>query len=712
MMRRILSYVLVAALSVTPVLGQSITPQIGGGIGQGFDGGISRIASSGGGGGGACTAVGGTSAIVGVNTVWSFQSSGTFTCSIGFSAQLLAVAGGGAGSPDGGGGGGGGGVCSTQAANCGLSSSAIIPIGATTITVGAGGVGGGSPGTNGGNTVVGSLVTATGGGGGGRGNIATPTGAAGGSGGGGGASNSVTSIGGSASPAGQGNAGGGNVGLIGANFTAGGGGGAGAVGGNSVSTTVSGVGGDGISNSITGTAQFYGPGGAGGIFTRSAGNAPSSGGQGNGLGGHGDGLTTVVGTAGTPNTGGGGGGGSSGGFGFAGGSGIVVISCATTACGNGAATFTGQVATRSYVLYSAAASTTGWNSRTFHYARTAITNPTVTFNNWYVASGTNAETSNTGTSLKTASIEYPLGTFTQVKWSGVASVTAASGATTVSDPVPVSIPNGAQFWVRQYQVNSTQVLQMTSAAPKINTGLGDATNNSNVDQTMSGTVVDSGSGIMIPPAAISAVTSKPAICGIGDSRMIGQGDTTADATGDSGYARLFGGTYAYINMGIPGILARDIVTGGAKRFALAKANCTHMFLSVGGNDLNNSITAPTLENSLTWLATQWPSLSHVLIDTQAPWTGSSNGWVNTANQSVQTWEAQRAAVNTFTSALAGYNQIVNVGGFDGNGTNGQFWNNPVVGGFQNTTDGVHENSITLVAMTSSGIFAPASVTYP
>jgi len=234
-------------------------------------------------------------------------------------AQVLVVGGGGGGgssssSNGGGGGGGGGGVL--------YNSAYTLSVGSMAITVGSGGSGGasgaGQTGTNGGNSTFGTL-TAIGGGGGGNGTSASvnsglPGGSAGGAGYNGYVVETITY-----GILGQGYEGGQNGATSGAG--GGGGGGAGHAGYTPTNSPLhnGGVGGAGISNSITGSATYYGGGGGGSDSTDS----------GNGTGGAGGGGAGK-GTNGTANTGGGGGGRySSFGAAGSGGSGVVIISYPT-----------------------------------------------------------------------------------------------------------------------------------------------------------------------------------------------------------------------------------------------------------------------------------------------------------------------------------------------------------------------------------------------
>jgi len=214
-----------------------------------------------------------------------------------------------------GGGGGGGFRTSTQ----GLS-----PGSQYTVTVGAGGAvtANGSNSSFSGTGIT--TITSAGGGTGGNSGASAP-GGNGGSGGGAGDGGSVGAGNTPSTSPSQGNNGGAMNGS--GNTAAGGGGGASAVGGNA-SLNTGGNGGAGTANSITGSSVTLSGGGGGG-----SGYAPSNGAAGGsaGAGGGGAGSNSQDGAAGTVNTGGGGGGGKGGyGTGTAGGSGVVVLSVATS----------------------------------------------------------------------------------------------------------------------------------------------------------------------------------------------------------------------------------------------------------------------------------------------------------------------------------------------------------------------------------------------
>lgn len=280
------------------------------------------------------TPTGGTITTSGGYRIHSFTSNGTFSVPSSFlgTIDVLVVGGGGGGGSDMGGGGGGGGVIY----NTGFS---VTPGSSIAVTVGAGGAGGLNGtnqirGGNGGNSIFSSL-TAIGGGGGASDHDFGDAASVGGSGGGASGRNNNAAAG----TPGQGFNGSASAG----SWYPGGGGGAGGAGGTNPAN-----GGAGISNSILGTAYFWGAGGGGAGYTNIAGNGGVGGGGGGspkvsgaGLAGTGglnpgsDGnvgllgqQTNVPGGNGAPNTGAGGGGGAhydNGNHGGAGGSGIVVV---------------------------------------------------------------------------------------------------------------------------------------------------------------------------------------------------------------------------------------------------------------------------------------------------------------------------------------------------------------------------------------------------
>lgn len=240
-----------------------------------------------------------------------FTENGTFVLKEEKLVRILSVGGGGGGGAECGGGGGGGGVVEQHAV--------ILTPGEYSITIGAGGLGGKQGvdlgngmqrGTTGGDTVIiapngEELIRAYGGGGGGSWSVRS--GGTGGSGGGA----AANGAGGSCIDPSQGNFAGNANG--GSNSLPTGGGGAGEPSKNislSSGQSISGSGGAGIISDISGTAEMYGAGGGGGNYNYGSATDQAPGGD--GIGGFGQGNTSILtgNEKGRDGFGGGGGGGS------------------------------------------------------------------------------------------------------------------------------------------------------------------------------------------------------------------------------------------------------------------------------------------------------------------------------------------------------------------------------------------------------------------
>jgi hypothetical protein len=318
-------------------------------------------------------------------------------------------------------------------------------------------------------------------------------------------------------------------------------------------------------------------------------------------------------------------------------------------------------------------------------------------------------------STTTASVEYPAGTFTQVKFNGGStSAVIASGAVQLSDFASVSIPKGAQFWIRRFQTTTALMYLVKTNGRPLNASLGDAVNHNLGDLTMSGTVVDDGSGSMIPVSGIFGVTRLPTLGALGSSRMSGKLDQTLDATGLYGYTRMFGGSFAFIDMSVGGEGIISVVqgAGGALRRSLVNTFASHQWVDPGLNDINVGTAASSVLTAIAAAAAQFPGgKSRTIVNNEGPWTASGDGWT-TDTQTPFANEAQRVLLNSGVGALVGYNQVVDAASFMGHGANGSIYNNPGAGGIQTTTDGVHEISPPLVALAAAGRFNPALLHRP
>ena len=198
----------------------------------------------------------------------------------------------------------------------------------------------------------------------------------------------------------------------------------------------------------------------------------------------------------------------------------------------------------------------------------------------------------------TASIEYPSGTFTQLKFNGSVTGVPNTVSQIFSDYVAVNIPAGAQFWVRTW-INGVSVVRYVTFR---NLFLGEASTVSTTaltDQTMSGTVADDGGGNSAPPVGILGYTSNPSVTILGDSIAVGIGDTedtSNTATGYNGKVGMFArslGSTPFNNCAVGG----STVQSNANFIPMVNKGST-VLIHIGTNDLIIPRTAAQVTSDL------------------------------------------------------------------------------------------------------------------
>lgn len=374
--------------------------------------------------------------------------------------------------------------------------------------------------------------------------------------------------------------------------------------------------------------------------------------------------------------------------------------------------YLGQVATRSHLHSNRATGSTRTMSRSFHIARDDITSLQIVLANWFVAwasSPSDGSEANAGAEATlTASIEYPAGTFTQVRWGGATSYAQPDGETTVSDAVTLAIPRGAQFWVRVFRICSAGILYtsfgVASQVDGMEYGGAEIT-----DKTTSGTVA-SGAGNGFYPCAIIAQTRRPSVIAYGDSITLGVQDAVNDGSADLGqFTRSLGPSFAYINAGIGGDRAQTFASGHAKRSPLA-AYASHIICGFGRNDIAIGRTGAQVLADLQTIYALFPG-KPVFQSTTVPWTTSSDSWATVTNQTADASEAQRLILNRAIRAvppgLAGYFDVANA--LESSPDSGR-WATPPGGttgaDVASTTEGVHPALRGYLAVKQSGVVNP------
>jgi hypothetical protein len=366
--------------------------------------------------------------------------------------------------------------------------------------------------------------------------------------------------------------------------------------------------------------------------------------------------------------------------------------------------YLGQVATRSLVPNAHCRQNLYGMSRSSHFARDQIASVKIILSNWYGSEGPTQvsignETSTSVSANVRATIEYPVGAFTQILFDGSAMGTIPASSNIVSDFANVSIPNGAPFWVRVFWKSGGGIVYSTNP---LNEPMGDAYTVSATpisDQTMGGTVRNNGGGGLFVPSAIVAKTSRPSILMIGDSRTIGIHDSADDSLDQGETARSIGPNFGYIVRSSAGQMASNFVISHARSLELA-TYCSHVISGYGINDIGpGGASAATLENSLRSI---WALFSQPIFQlTLAPVTSGAWTAVDGSDQMVEALESARVIVNdwirTTPAGLSGYFDVAdkvessrNSGKWRADGSPEKY-----------TTDGVHENQFANLAIQSS-----------
>lgn len=278
----------------------------------------------------------------------------------------------------------------------------------------------------------------------------------------------------------------------------------------------------------------------------------------------------------------------------------------------------------------APATATWISGRTMRWARSRIVNLSFLEGGCYVNTS-NTETCPTGKTSK-KSIEYPSGTITQCNGGNAIAV---STATLIPCPEAPIIPDGAQFWERFTDINTTngpvyhgtQSNNFIAGVDGFQYGTGTPT-----DYTVSGTPPNSfnlsqGGGSL----AIIAFTTKSCTTINGDSKAIGISDYVNDNTGDLGHSRFYGQTMGYANLAVGGTTLAGYLAGSHTMRDAVIALCSFSEDEAGINDAGAGKTAAQIATMRASWAALYPN-ARVLGATFTPDSTSTDSWATTANQ--------------------------------------------------------------------------------
>ena len=376
--------------------------------------------------------------------------------------------------------------------------------------------------------------------------------------------------------------------------------------------------------------------------------------------------------------------------------------------------YLGQVATRTAILNELYSTNKQFNSRTSHTARVALSQIQVVFPNWYINTSF-VEAGSGAAATITASVEYPTGTFTQIKFSGSASGTIPNGGNLISDVITLNIPQNAQFFVRTFWNCTAGILLLNGQSNPpcaVNNYTGEAINaavSGLPDLTLGGTITDATNfAVGYRPAAIIGLTTKPSFLLLGDSRQFGYSNTSGTGASENVPAGEWAGSidpyFGYINCGVPTDQANLFVASHTMRLALG-SYCSHVGCEYGINDLDLSgYTSSQLISSIQSIINLFPG-KPFFVSTLDPYSYPSNTAPN--NPSANT---QRVAYNTSlragTTNLSGLNGFFDIASVTESSLNSGLWNSSY------STDFLHPDSNGYAAITASGVINAALFHYP
>lgn len=357
--------------------------------------------------------------------------------------------------------------------------------------------------------------------------------------------------------------------------------------------------------------------------------------------------------------------------------------------------YLGNVGMRSYFPSSAGGTLLNMMSRSRH--QVGDDSPAIQFaiSN---AAGSNEAGPGAATTA-TATVEFESGRRWRLTLAGATSMVIPDGGMIWTDPLPWTVPRGTWFNFYLYRTNAvgcpyTANVQDHSLGELIEYNVG-------VDKTASGTISPTEVAPWAGPCGIRGLMARPSVALIGDSRVVGDGDTSDGSGALAEYARSLQALgISWQNLGLGGSGASGFLSGGhAQRVELASL-CSHVVLEYGINDL--LLGDAQMRADLLALIALLPATQKKFIGTMAPRTTSTDGWATLVNQTVTAQQAVMDANNAWRRTVpAGFSKCCDVNAVLQAGTTGK-WLAP---GY--TADGLHATALGYTAIKNSGVISAA-----
>jgi hypothetical protein len=369
-------------------------------------------------------------------------------------------------------------------------------------------------------------------------------------------------------------------------------------------------------------------------------------------------------------------------------------------------TYQGLVATGGLIPFWQSASTQ-MGSRKRHTATVALSTFKLLFPNF-----TGFDTP-TGAALNlTASVEYPVGVFTQVKFSGLAQGVVPNGGVLMSDDVSVAIPAGANFYIRTYGTNTAGVIAARQTNPQ-DYDFGEARESGAsgiTDKTMGGTYTNSFPGYCYSAMAIIGTTNKPSVLVLGSS--------TAGGFNNQG-GLPYGPDNGTITPSLAPTIANTLLSAYNQTAATANAASnlipnaigqyiTHVVCAMGQNDIRSGDSAITVRATIAAFRAKYASGKQFFVQTFGPETSSTDSWATTVNQTPAASNAERIAFNGLVRsgsvASNGYFEIADAWE---TARNSGLWKVPAW-----TDDGLHAQAVGYQFIKDNNLVSPALFVLP
>jgi len=278
------------------------------------------------------------------------------------------------------------------------------------------------------------------------------------------------------------------------------------------------------------------------------------------------------------------------------------------------------------------------------------------------------ETGAGGALTSKITVEYPVGTYTVLKWSGSNSGVIADNAVGCTDltTLPTIIPAFARFRLAgddQY-LSGGQVVSAVWSNVADRAGGDEYLVNTTQDYTETSTVLGSSLTQAVIPQLVMGLTDRTVYALVGDSIFAGVNDSVLSSNGGRGeVGRAVAQFGPQLNYGVPGDRAQYAAANFTRRLSLIQmGGAKTAFINLGVNDFANSRTAA---NVLTDRATLRGLLTGINVFdlTVTPQSLSTNGFRDAAAQSISgasTSNVERVSFNTTlrTTAIATSSGVV------------------------------------------------------